>query len=579
MRLLELRANKESFHTIKFNEKGISLIVGRRENQDNVESKKTYNSVGKSLSVRLVHFCLACNEVPEFSTKLQEWIFELDFIIGDSKYTSRRSTDQQNKIYLNNKEMKLADFRDEIGSKVFQIPSNIKYLTFRSLISRFIRPKKSSYVSYDNFVDEEQTYNCLLNNSFLLGLDVLLVSKKYDLKEEHDKVEEMKSHIEKDDILKAFFEQGREKDVEIEIVDLEQKIKRLDERLRSFVVAEDYEQIKKDADEISAQLRVEHNKAAVLRNAIRNIDLSLELQPDLPKDQIIQMYQEAKVVLGENIVRRLEEVESFNKKLITNRKKRLLQEKKTLDKRLGVSIDLIQKHGREEDRKLQYLNTHGALEEYSALNVQLADFRLRLGSIQTYKKLLNEYKNRLEVVKNEFGNQNIITNNYLSDNESLVKSNIEIFMDLAKQFYESKKAGIEVKNNEGVNQQRFEINAKIQDDAGDGVNEVKIFCFDWTLLKGRHNHSVEFLFHDSRLLSDMDPRQKATLMKIAHEQTIRDGTQYIISANEDQLQSMQQYLGEEYSTVIENNIILSLTDGSDASRLLGIQVDLKYEDE
>ena len=176
--------------------------------------------------------------------------------------------------------------------------------------------------------------------------------------------------------------------------------------------------------------------------------------------------------------------------------------------------------------------------------------QIALGSILLLLK--NEYKNRLEVVKNEFGNQNIITNNYLSDNESLVKSNIEIFMDLAKQFYESKKAGIEVKNNEGVNQQRFEINAKIQDDAGDGVNEVKIFCFDWTLLKGRHNHSVEFLFHDSRLLSDMDPRQKATLMKIAHEQTIRDGTQYIISANEDQLQSMQQYLGEEYSTVIDH---------------------------
>ena len=76
----------------------------------------------------------------------------------------------------------------------------------------------------------------------------------------------------------------------------------------------------------------------------------------------------------------------------------------------------------------------------------------------------------------------------------------------------------------------------------------------------------------------MDPRQKATLMKIAHEQTIMDGTQYIISANEDQLQSMQPYLGEEYSTIIDKNIILSLTDGSDASRLLGIQVDLKYED-
>ena len=56
MKLLKLRANKESFHTIPFNSKGISLIVAKKRTEN---ERNTYNSVGKSLSIALIHFCLA----------------------------------------------------------------------------------------------------------------------------------------------------------------------------------------------------------------------------------------------------------------------------------------------------------------------------------------------------------------------------------------------------------------------------------------------------------------------------------------------------------------------------------------
>lgn len=47
MKLLKLRANKESFHTI-FKSKGISLIVAKKRTEN---ERNTYNSVGKSLSI------------------------------------------------------------------------------------------------------------------------------------------------------------------------------------------------------------------------------------------------------------------------------------------------------------------------------------------------------------------------------------------------------------------------------------------------------------------------------------------------------------------------------------------------
>ena len=47
------------------------------------------------------------------------------------------------------------------------------------------------------------------------------------------------------------------------------------------------------------------------------------------------------------------------------------------------------------------------------------------------------------------------------------------FLEMAKMFYPKKKSGLLIENNIGENQLRFNIEAKIEDDSSDGVNEVK----------------------------------------------------------------------------------------------------------
>ncbi|MEM8525962.1 MAG: DUF2326 domain-containing protein, partial [Bacteroidota bacterium] len=137
--------------------------------------------------------------------------------------------------------------------------------------------------------------------------------------------------------------------------------------------------------------------------------------------------------------------------------------------------------------------------------------------------------------------------------------------------------GIEVSNNEGENQLRFNIKARIQDDSGDGVNSVKIFCFDWTILLGGYNHNVQFIYHDSLILDGLDPRQRATLLEIAHNKSQKHNLQYIINANQDALESTKIYLGDNYANIVENNVVIELTDESIQSKLLGVQVELDDE--
>ena len=60
MHLIKVSANKSSFKTINFNRSGLNFILAKQKNEDNYDVSKTYNGVGKSLIVKIVHFCLRC---------------------------------------------------------------------------------------------------------------------------------------------------------------------------------------------------------------------------------------------------------------------------------------------------------------------------------------------------------------------------------------------------------------------------------------------------------------------------------------------------------------------------------------
>ncbi|WP_437132659.1 DUF2326 domain-containing protein [Bacillus atrophaeus] len=166
---------------------------------------------------------------------------------------------------------------------------------------------------------------------------------------------------------------------------------------------------------------------------------------------------------------------------------------------------------------------------------------------------------------------------YLQDIEENSENTINTFRELSKEFYD-KPGGILIENNSGNNTIRYNLSSKIQDDSSDGVNEVKIFCFNMTMLLLQQNHRMKFIFHDSRLFSDMDPRQRYTLFKLTNEYSSKNNLQYICTVNEDMIYSFKELITiEEYNKLVEGNIRLQLTDESEESKLLGMQIDMEYE--
>jgi uncharacterized protein YydD (DUF2326 family) len=208
-------------------------------------------------------------------------------------------------------------------------------------------------------------------------------------------------------------------------------------------------------------------------------------------------------------------------------------------------------------------------------------YRLKLENIEKYRKLVNEYKNKIEEIKKGFSDQNIETNNYLKDQQLLIEKNILLFKSFAEQFYINKKSReLRLRITKGKIKIDLTLKLKLMMIKAMEVNDVKIFCFDWTLLKAQHNHKIKFIFHDGRLLSEIDTRQVATIFHVAYENTHRNNFQYIISTNQNILDSVRkEMIEEDYHTIISDSIILELTDESNESKLLGIQLDLDYDKE
>lgn len=575
MQLIKVYSNRESFRTVEFNRTGLSFIIAKQKNPGTSEDGKTYNGVGKSLLVRIIHFCLGAgkSDYKTFCEKLPGWEFYLDFESGGNTYTAERSTDTPEKIILNDEELPINKFNAKMEVLCFDIPTDISPLSFRSLLPFFIRPKEESYITYNSPGKTGSEYQKLLYNAFLLGLDVALAKKKYDIKKEKTRIKELENNFKNDKLLRDFFTGN--KDVSLTLVDLDERIKRLDDNLKNFKVAEDYYEVQVEADKIEKELFSLNNRVILLQNNIENIGKALTFAPDINNEAIKAIYSESGIHFPENMTRTLEDLENFYERLISNRKRRLLEQQNKLkleQQDIRAEADKLRK---ELDKLLKYLGEHQALDIFVSLSTKNGELKAEHDSLKKFQELQAEYKNKLKLVEKKLSELADVTVNYLKEIGPDVAELLDYFRGIAKVFYPDSVSGLTIESNDGDNQLCYNINAKIESDASGGINKVKIFCYDLTVLFKGHNHKINFIFHDSSLFDGIDERQKTGIFKTVYQKFTGIDKQYIASVNQNQLDEIRRLLtDEEFRNIITRNTVLTLTDESDPEKLLGIKVDI-----
>ena len=576
MRLLALSANVSTFRPVTFHRTGLSLVVAEQRSRD---ASETYNGVGKTLLLELLHYCLGSRRIPALKQHLRGWVFALTIEIAGVEHTVSRPTDEPNAVRLNGQDISLNRLREFLERAALETESSIPRLSFRSVVPRFIRSGKSAYTEfrYASEGESKQPYDSMLKSAFLLGLDTAPARKKLELRKRQESLTETMKQLQQEPL---FAELLAEDTLEIELVALKEQAVRLQNDLEAFQVAADYHEIEQEANRIKRKLDGHRRQTIKLSEAIAQIGRSLETKGELPVERVVGLYREAKVALPEAVQRRIEDVVAFQKELQQKRWLRLSQERQRLDAELRHEQQLVKSMSIELDLKLRYLNEHRALDEYIAVSHKLTEVREKMVKVESGRALRESVDRELKRIKLDLAEENIRTDEYLSSIKRPTEEAGVMFRSFARELYGNTPSGLLIDNDAGENQLRYRIDAHIASDASEGINEAKIFCFDMVILSLRRGHRMQFQAHDSTLFSPVDPRQTLQMFRIAERVCREQGCQYIATLNSHDIGAIRQQTSiedEEFDRLFgDSKVVLRLTDESPATKLLGIDVDMNY---
>lgn len=535
MKLLQLTSNNPKFRTLNF-KPSLNMIVG---SQLTAEQKKSINGIGKSMSLTLIHYILGSSFKSDADKKLKEYLagygeFQLSLLHKSKEYNIKKDFSKP-EFYINDEKITPKKYPEKL-TELF-LNSNHP-IGFRQIFNCFARRYSSEVSYYSNVLAQQarplEDYSQRLTNLFLLGIDTSLVHK-------NNKIKENLSTLKKAEDAIREYEKALDK---TNINDLKDEIKRLTEALDSFIIAENYDQFKKEADQLTEHLNELRNIIYFTTKKLRlkesNFNNSENINIDTQK--IEELYKEANFFFEKYITKRLEEAQEFHNNLINNRKKRLEIEIKDLNIELDKLTLQMKQTSEKRDNILKDLNNVGALEEWNSIKDRVKTLEAEKKDLEKYEHILSDFKKEksgLEVQEAIVKQESI---SYLEKQHAAFDKLEENFRDLVKQFYDNE--GGRFKITEAPNARYlFNINSHIPKEGSQGVGEVKIFCYD-VLLYLLNKNLLNFLAHDGCIFSEMDKRQKSTIFKIIVRLVKENELQYFLNIGDSTLNEVLEHQNE-----------------------------------
>lgn len=568
MKLLSLSSTNPKFRTLNF-KNGLNIVAGLQKTND---QKESINSIGKSLSLKLVHYLLGASLDSE--KKLKKYlasygVFSLTLSHNDREYLIEKDFSHSD-YYINGRKVNQKLYSSELN-KIF-LPEDFKIgIGFRKLFNCFARRYGGTY--YTDVLTQQglsiTDYNQRFVNLFLLGIEPSLVEENFKTKEQLSKLNEFSKVIEK-----------HQKELDkSNLKDLLDEINVLKEKKRKFLIAESYDDLKNQADNLTLELNELRNNKFFLEQRLQKKEIAIKSLDNINIDieQIESIYNEAKFFFNEKITKRLSEAQSFHNSLVANREKRLTAEIKELKIEIESISNKIEILAKTRDAILKDLDNKGALEEYNSISEIIKSLEIEVQNLKKYENLLHDFKkdkSRLDTQISQIKERSIL---YLDERQEHLEAVEDKFRELVKPFYGNQGGSLKIQDSKDA-RYLFDINVNIPKDAGQAVGEVKVFCYD-VLLYLLNKELLGFMAHDGCIFSEMDSRQKSTILKIVLELTANNGFQYFLNIGQNTLNEILDVkneiniLSDKEKQRIKDSIILELYDENPENWLFGEKFD------
>lgn len=577
-----VRCEKPSFQNVSF-DAGFNVVLADRTK----ESTKTdsRNGLGKSTLLEIVHFCLGASTRRDQGLlihSLKGWTFMLDFTASGKETSVSRDTSNPNIIEVegdfagwplrperNRKtgamEFSVREWNDLLGYLMFGLPgeSSEQYVpTFRGLVSFFVRRGRDAYSLPFESHRKQVEADKQIYNSFLLGLEWRDAAEFQLLKDRKSTLEDLQKAA-RQGIVKEFL--GSRGELETLRVRLADKSRAEEEQLRTFRVHPQYVEIAHRADLLTAEIH-ELTNQNVVDGRYADLYRSTLAEEQAPaRTDVETVYKKAGVQLPGLVVERLENVQSFHVRLIENRRQFLSLEIGRLERAIADRNAATETKTRERGALLEILHTHGALQEYNRLNQlhletvsQLQDVERRIANLKAFE----EGKSKVAI------DQETLLQRARRDLEERAESlneAIRLFNENSEALYSGAAGNLVVE----IKSPGFRFDVNIERSGSQGINSMKVFCYDLTIaeLWAKRSPSPGFLIHDSTIFDGVDERQIALALELAARKSQQAGFQYICTLNSDTVPWKEFSDGFDLNAYVK----VRLTDLDERGGLLGIR--------
>lgn len=578
-----------TFKTIEFHP-GLNVILA--DKTEHSTQKQTRNSAGKSSIVEIVHFLLGADAKPTsiFRNDVlnqHEFGIELDigsalvsvvrsgatsatvkvlYLKGDSVSWPKGFFADGTEVEISNKE-----WREVLGRLIFGIPNpkagepESYRPTFRALLPYFARRASAGgfQVPIQHGI-KQQPWDQQVMISFLLSLDWALVAQSQRLRDRVKALAALKAAAGKE--LSAVV--GKAADLLAQVTNLENQVADRRESVESFRVLPTFHEHSERAEEITRslnRLRVQHQADSRRGDALKRA-LESESAPKLP--EVARLYQEVGVTLPRVALKRFDEVQAFHDSILANRRSYLQSELLEIEARVRRCVDEMENLDRQRAEAFQVLKSGGALEDLSAMQLDLAAKEAAVVQLRRRYETAKQLEATQKEIKAEQAMLALRLQRATDEHEAAQKRAIGIISRVFVELYGHPGALVIDPNEKGL-----EIAVKLGGDRGQGVKQMEIFAFDLMLAIVCASRSIGpfFVVHDSHLFDGVDSRQIATALMVGKQEMEAVNWQYIVLMNSDELPAeVDRPAGFDISEAI---LPVRLTDATETGGLFGIRFD------
>jgi len=573
-------ANKASFKVVDFTP-GFNVILADRTEASSTRDSR--NGLGKSTLIEIIHFCLGARTRKGTGlvvSALRGWTFSLSLTLVGREVLVTRSIDEPSRVIIQGDTSNLAiQPRTEEGERFFRIEDWKKVLgssifglkiseerqfspTFRSLISYFIRPGKDAFSNPFEYFRKQPEWEKQVFNTFLLGLAWEDASDWQGIKEQEKLLDSLKKLKKTNQSGVATKVLGSLGELEAARVRIEQQLQKRRDELSNFRVFPQYNELQQEVDLLTAEIHDIANENIFNRQLLTFYQSSFEQESEPSQSNLLRLYESAGVELPGLVSRRLEEVENFHHQIIENRREFLSTDVNRLIRTINQLDNIIREKTEQRASRLEVLQTHGALEEYTRLQELYLETRSSLNDInQRIDELrkVEEGKSSLRIEKELLKQR---ARRDYEERHTQAERAIALFNANSQALYDAPGTlAIE------VGQNGFQFNVEIERDRSEGISKMKIFCYDLMLaqLWAQREPSPNILVHDSTIFDGVDERQVALALELAARESQRLGFKYICTFNSDMIPSTE--FSSEFN--FDSFVKLRLTD-DESGNLLGV---------